>query len=309
MRTREIDVGGVKIGGGSPLVLIAGPCIIESMQGCLDAARMVKDIAKSVNMPLIFKTSFDKANRTSVGSFRGPGLKEGLQVLAAIKKEVQVPILTDVHDVAQCDVVAEVADILQIPAFLCRQTDLLVAAGKTGRPINVKKGQVLAPGDMRNVVEKIKSTDNEDIILTERGSCFGYHYLVNDFRALPSMRMLGYPVVFDATHSVQTPGGMGARSGGERQYVPALARAAVAAGLDGVFMEVHPDPDKALSDGPNMLRIQDLPPLLQLLQQIDQTVRAAIAAETFDTRLDRTASGKTLINAPPRSERATDSKT
>ncbi|MFH0939249.1 MAG: 3-deoxy-8-phosphooctulonate synthase [Planctomycetota bacterium] len=284
MRTREIDVGGVKIGGGHPLVLIAGPCIIESTQSCLDAARMVKDVARSLNLPFIFKASFDKANRTSVNSFRGPGLKDGLQALSAIKKEVQVPVLTDVHDVAQCEAAAVVVDMLQIPAFLCRQTDLLVAAGKTGLPINVKKGQFLAPGDMRNVVEKIKSTNNENIVLTERGSCFGYHYLINDFRALPAMRLLGYPVVFDATHSVQTPGGMGARSGGERQYVPMLARAAVAAGLDGIFMEVHPNPDQALSDGPNMLRIQDLPPLLRLLQKIDETVRATVEAELLGAR-------------------------
>ncbi|HYF48343.1 MAG TPA: 3-deoxy-8-phosphooctulonate synthase, partial [Planctomycetota bacterium] len=213
MHTREIDVAGVKIGGGNPLFLIAGPCVIEGADVCMEHARLVKEAAESVGMPLIFKASFDKANRTSVTSFRGQGLSEGLSVLGAIKKELKLPILTDVHEPSQCDIVAEVADVLQIPAFLCRQTDLLVAAAKTGKVINVKKGQFLAPGDMRNVVEKLKSTDTDDIMLTERGTCFGYNYLINDMRALPSMRMLGYPVVYDATHSVQMPGGMGSKSG------------------------------------------------------------------------------------------------
>jgi 2-dehydro-3-deoxyphosphooctonate aldolase (KDO 8-P synthase) len=296
VRTREVTVGGVKIGGGNPLALIAGPCVIEGSAACLATARLVKQAADSVDMPLVFKASFDKANRTSINSFRGEGIDEGLAVLALIKKELNVPILTDVHDPAQCEKVAEVADILQIPAFLCRQTDLLIAAGRTGRAVNVKKGQFLAPGDMRNVVDKIKSTDNEDILLTERGTSFGYHCLVNDMRALPGMRMLGYPVVFDATHSVQMPGGMGTRSGGDRQYVPALARAAVAVGVDAVFIETHPDPDKALSDGPNMLRIDELPQLLQLLQIIDREVRAAVAAEHFESRVDRAVTGKTLVN-------------
>ena len=290
--TREIVVTGVKLGGGNPLVLIAGPCVIEDEGTCLETARLVQAAAQSVEMPLIFKSSFDKANRTSVRSFRGPGLEAGLKILAAIKRELKVPILTDVHEVSQCEPAAEVADILQIPAFLCRQTDLLVAAGKTGRAINVKKGQFLSPGDMRNVVEKIKSTDNEEIILTERGTCFGYQYLINDMRALPAMRMFGYPVAFDATHSVQTPGGMGSRSGGERQYIPALARAAVAVGVDAVFMEVHPNPEKAPSDGPNMLRIQDLPPLLRLLQSIDEAVRKAVEAETFETRIEKAISAR-----------------
>ena len=292
MFTREIEVGGVKIGGGNPLVLIAGPCVIEDECLCLEAARQVKIAAQSVGMPLIFKSSFDKANRTSVKSFRGPGLERGLEILALIKKDLHVPILTDVHEIAQCEPVAKVADILQIPAFLCRQTDLLVAAGKTGRVINVKKGQFLSPGDMRNVVEKIKSTDNEEIILTERGTCFGYQYLINDMRALPAMRKFGYPVVFDATHSVQTPGGLGSRSGGERQYIPALVRAAVAVGVDGLFMEVHPNPENAPSDGPNMIRIQELPPLLRLLQAIDEAVKKAVEAETFETRVEKAISAR-----------------
>jgi 2-dehydro-3-deoxyphosphooctonate aldolase (KDO 8-P synthase) len=281
VQTREVNVGGVKIGGANPLALIAGPCAIEGAEECMDQARLVRQAAEAAGIGLIFKASFDKANRTSSSSFRGPGMKEGLQILSAIKKELELPILTDVHEPSQCDIVAEVADVLQIPALLCRQTDLIWAAGKTGKVVNVKKGQFLAPGDMRNVVDKIRATDNEDILLTERGTSFGYHYLVSDMRALPSMRMLGYPVVFDATHSVQTPGGMGTKSGGERQFVAPLARAAVAAGIDCIFIEVHPDPDKALSDGPNMIRVEDLTALAELLLKIDADVKAAIDQENI----------------------------
>ena len=279
VQTREVNIGGVKVGGGNPLVLIAGPCVIEGAEACMDQARLVQKAAAEAGIALIFKASFDKANRTSGMSFRGPGMKEGLEILAAIKKELKLPILTDVHSPEQCDAVAEVADVLQIPALLCRQTDLIYAAGKTGKAVNVKKGQILAPSDMRNVVEKLLATDNSDILLTERGTSFGYHYLISDMRALPSMRLLGYPVVFDATHSVQTPGGLGTKSGGERQFVAPLARAAVATGVDCVFLEVHPDPDKALSDGPNMLRIDELPALARLLLNIDKEVKAAIEAE------------------------------
>ena len=299
MQTREIDVAGVKIGGGRALVLIAGPCVIESAEGCMEAARLIQQAAAEAEMPLIFKSSFDKANRTSVTSFRGPGLKEGLAVLAAIKKALKLPILTDVHEPGQCEEAAEVVDVLQIPAYLCRQTDLLIAAGKTGKVVNVKKGQFLAPGDIANVVAKIKATDNEDIILTERGTCFGYNYLINDMRALPAMRRLGYPVIFDATHSVQMPGGMGAHSGGDRQFVPPLARAAVAAGVDGVFLEAHVDPDKALSDGPNMVSIDSLAPLLKVLQKIDGAVRLALRDEIFDSRIERPRTGETLLRRPP----------
>ena len=266
----------------------------------MSTARLLKEVALEVDIPLIFKASFDKANRTSVSSFRGPGLKAGLEVLAAVKKELAIPILTDVHEPAHCEAVAEVADVLQIPAFLCRQTDLLIAAGKTGVAVNVKKGQFLAPGDMGNVVDKIKTTDNEDIILTERGTSFGYNYLVNDMRALPAMRRLGYPVVFDATHSVQMPGSMGGKSGGDRQFVPTLARAAVAAGVDGVFMEAHPDPEKALSDGPNSMRIDMLAPLLSLLLRIDADVKKSIEEETLETRIDLASMGHTLIRPKPK---------
>lgn len=292
MHTREVSVGRVKIGGGNPLVLIAGPCVIESAEACMDHARLVKAAAAEAGIALIFKASFDKANRTAVSSFRGPGMREGLAILAAIKKELGLPILTDVHSVDQCDAVAEVADVLQIPALLCRQTDLIQAAGRTGRAVNVKKGQFLAPADMRNVVEKIIATDNQDIMLTERGTSFGYHELVNDMRALPSMRIFGYPIVFDATHSVQKPGGMGSKSGGERQFVPPLARAAVAAGVDGIFMEVHPDPERALSDGPTNLRVDDLPALAKLLLLIDKEVKVAIEKEHI---VEAKRSGKSLI--------------
>ena len=305
MKTREIQIGGLHLGGSNGLFLIAGPCVIESAEACRAAARQVQEAAQTARIPLIFKASFDKANRSAGTSFRGlPGdarerMKEGLAVLRAIRKELDLPVLTDIHETWQAEPAAEVVDIIQIPALLCRQSDLLVAAGQTGKAVNVKKGQFLAPGDMRNIVDKIKSTDNEDILLTERGTSFGYHYLVNDMRSLPAMRLLGYPVVYDATHSVQLPGGRGDRSGGERQFVPALARAAVAAGVDGVFLEVHPDPDQALSDGPNMLRIADLPPLLHLLQRIDREVKAYIEAENFEVRPLRPGAGNTLLGAPP----------
>jgi len=295
VKTREIDVSGVKIGGGNGFVLIAGPCVIEGAKHCMDTARQIKDAADSVGVALIFKSSFDKANRTSASSYRGLGMKAGLDILASIKEELKVPVLTDVHEPGQCEAVAAVCDVLQIPAFLCRQTDLLVAAAETGKVINVKKGQFLAPGDMANIVEKIKATDNHDIMLTERGTCFGYHYLVNDMRALPAMRKLGFPVIFDATHSVQTPGGMGTRSGGERQYVPTLCRAAVAAGVDGLFIEAHPDPDKAPSDGPNMLKTQDLAALLKILKRIEEAAQEAVAEEQFESRIMPAQTGTTWV--------------
>lgn len=295
MRTREIQIGKLKFGGGNQLFLICGPCVIESPELCLDAARKLKQIAATVKIPLVFKASFDKANRSSATSYRGPGLKEGLKVLLAVRKELGLATLTDIHEPEQAEAAAEVVDILQIPAMLCRQTDLVLAAARTGKAVNVKKGQFMAPGDMRNVVDKIKSTDNEDIILTERGTSFGYHYLINDMRALPGMRRLGYPVVFDATHSVQIPGGLGNRSGGDRGFVPPLARAAVAAGVDGIFIEAHQDPDKALSDGPNMLRIDDLPPLLELLMRINEQVKAYIEAEKIDVRPLRPGAQNTLL--------------
>jgi 2-dehydro-3-deoxyphosphooctonate aldolase (KDO 8-P synthase) len=298
VKTREIQIGNVKIGGDNGLFVIAGPCVIESAENCLKTARAVKEAAAEAGLPAIFKASFDKANRSSLRSFRGPGLKEGLQVLKAVKQQTGLPVLTDIHCVSQADAAAEVVDVLQIPALLCRQTDLLIAAGETGKPVNVKKGQFMAPGDMRNIVDKIKSTDTEDILLTERGTSFGYHYLVNDMRSLPSMRMLGYPVVYDATHSVQLPGGLGSRSSGERYFIAPLARAAVAAGVEGLFLEVHPDPDKALSDGPNMLPISELAGLLKILKRIDDQIRQVLAAETYEARPLRPGDHNTLLNMP-----------
>ena len=272
--TRAVKIGPISIGGDAPLALIGGPCAIESEAHALMVAERLRRITDDARVPFIYKSSYDKANRFSVTSYRGPGLREGLRILRRVKEVTGLPVLSDVHDVAQVEPAAEVLDVLQVPAFLCRQTDLVLACGRTGRPVNVKKGQFLAPRDMGNIVEKIRSTGNEDILLTERGTSFGYANLVVDFRGLPIMRGLGYPVIFDATHSVQLPGGAGDRSGGERQYVPALARAAIAVGVDALFMEMHEDPDRSLpdgrplSDGPNMLRLDDLPRLLEEIRAI-----------------------------------------
>lgn|SRR5262245_7576203 len=275
MTTKLVKAGNVDIGGGRPLAVIAGPCVIESRESALRHAATLKEKADRIGVPYIFKSSYDKANRSSVNSFRGPGLTKGLKVLAEIKRQVGVPILTDVHEIDQVAAVKEVADILQIPAFLCRQTDFVIAVAKSGKIINVKKGQFLAPWDMSNVVEKIRSTGNEQILLTERGASFGYNHLISDMRSLVVMRELGYPVVFDATHSLQLPGGLGSASGGERKYIPALARAGVAAGIDALFMEVHEDPDHALSDGPNSLAIENFESLLKIVKEIDALLRGA----------------------------------
>jgi 2-dehydro-3-deoxyphosphooctonate aldolase (KDO 8-P synthase) len=255
--------------------VIAGPCVIESRESALRHAAALKEKADRVGIPYIFKSSYDKANRSSVNSFRGLGLAKGLDILAEVKKRIGVPILTDVHESDQIALVKEVADILQIPAFLCRQTDFVVAVAQSGKIINVKKGQFLAPWDMGNIVEKIRSTGNEQILLTERGVSFGYNNLVSDMRSLVVMRELGYPVVFDATHSLQLPGGLGSASGGERKYIPALARAGVAAGVDALFMEVHEDPDRALSDGPNSLALENFENLLITVKAIDALIREA----------------------------------
>jgi 2-dehydro-3-deoxyphosphooctonate aldolase (KDO 8-P synthase) len=268
-RTREVRIGDVTIGGAAPLALIGGPCAIEDEKHALMMAERLQRVTAAARVPFIYKSSYDKANRSSVHAYRGPGLKEGLRILRRVKEVVGVPVLSDVHDVSEVDRAAEVLDVLQVPAFLCRQTDLVLACGRSGRPVNVKKGQFLAPRDMQNVIDKLRSAACEEILLTERGATFGYNNLVVDFRSLPIMRAFGYPVVFDATHSVQLPGGAGDRSGGERQYVQALARAAVAVGVDALFMEIHEDPDRTmadgrpLSDGPNMLRLDDLPQLLE----------------------------------------------
>lgn len=268
----SIRVGPVRIGGGAPLVLIAGPCIVESRAGCLGLARKLAALAKEERIPLIFKASYDKANRSSVHAFRGPGVSEGLAILAEVKAETGLPILTDVHSVDQVAAAAQVADVLQVPAFLCRQTDLLLACGASGRVVNVKKGQFLAPVDMANVVAKVASTGNQNILLTERGTSFGYHNLVVDIRALPAMRALGYPVVFDATHSVQRPGGGGTYTTGDSTMIPVLARAAVAAGVDAVFMETHVNPAKALSDKDNAIAFRHLRALWRTLRSLHELV-------------------------------------
>lgn len=266
--TRRVMVGPVAIGGGAPLALIAGPCAIESEALCLQVASALKDICGRLSMPVVFKASYDKANRSSVDSFRGPGLDQGLRVLARVKAETGLPVLTDIHAADQAAPVAAVADALQVPAFLCRQTDILTAAGRAGRPVNLKKGQFVAPEDMAQAARKVESSGNAQVFLTERGASFGYHNLIVDMRSLAIMRALSYPVVFDATHSVQLPSAGEGCSGGDREFVPVLARAAVAAGVDAVFMEVHPDPDRALCDGPNSWPLDQLEPLLRSLLAI-----------------------------------------
>jgi 2-dehydro-3-deoxyphosphooctonate aldolase (KDO 8-P synthase) len=268
----EVRVGGVRFGGGRPFALIAGPCVIESREHCLRHAEALQRACAATSVPLVFKSSFDKANRTSGGAFRGLGIDEGLAILAEVKRDLGLPVLTDVHERQQCAPCAEVVDCLQIPAFLCRQTDLLLAAAATGRAVNVKKGQFLAPDDVGNVLGKLLASGNHDVMITERGANFGYRTLVVDFAGFPTMRAFGQPLVFDATHSVQRPGGAGTSTGGDRTKVPYLCRAAVACGIDGLFLEVHEDPDHAPSDGPNMLHLADLPALLRSLTRIQAVV-------------------------------------
>ena len=267
--TKIVSLGAIEIGNDRPLALIAGPCQIESAAHALEVAHAIGEIGRAAGIPTIFKSSYDKANRTSATGQRGVGMAAGLEILARIRAETRLPVLTDVHESSHCAPAADAVDVLQIPAFLCRQTDLLLAAGRTGRAINVKKGQFLAPWDMANVAAKIASTGNDRILLTERGVSFGYNTLVNDFRALPIMARTGYPVVFDATHSVQQPGGLGSSSGGQREFAPVLARAAVSIGVAAVFIETHPDPDHAPSDGPNMIPLKQMPALLAELKAFD----------------------------------------
>jgi len=270
---KTVRVGAVSASNAAPFVFISGPCQIESRDHALKVAEALVGAAEAAGVPLVFKSSYDKANRTSVGAARGIGIEEGLKILAEVRATFSVPVLTDVHAPEQCAAAAEAVDVLQIPAFLCRQTDLLLAAGETGKAVNVKKGQFLAPWDMANVAAKVASTGNEAILLTERGVSFGYNTLVNDFRALPAMAETGYPVIFDATHSVQEPGGLGGASGGKRRYAPALARAALAVGAAGVFAEAHDDPDNAPSDGPNMLPLDWIEPMLRELKAIDEIAK------------------------------------
>jgi 2-dehydro-3-deoxyphosphooctonate aldolase (KDO 8-P synthase) len=271
--THEFEIGNEFVGGARPLFLIAGPCVIESTEHCCFMAREIQAVAARCGVPLIFKASFDKANRTSLRSFRGPGITQGLAVLKSVREKTNVPLLTDVHDVAQVAAVAEVVDCLQIPAFLCRQTDLLVAAARTGRAVNAKKGQFLSPWEMQNVVSKLEESECRRILLTERGTSFGYNNLVVDMRSFPVMRRFGWPVVYDVTHSLQLPGGQGTTSGGQSEFIEYLARAGVAAGVDGVFMEVHDNPSKALSDGPNALPLEKLETLLQGLVKINRAIK------------------------------------
>jgi 2-dehydro-3-deoxyphosphooctonate aldolase (KDO 8-P synthase) len=268
-----VTIGSARFGNALPLALIAGPCALESRAHAFDMAGALKDITARLNIGFVYKTSFDKANRTSAASARGLGLDKALAIFAELREKLGVPVLTDVHEPDQCAPVAAVVDVLQIPAFLCRQTDLLVAAAKTGRAVNVKKGQFLAPWDMVNVVKKITNAGNANVLVTERGVSFGYNTLVSDMRALPELAKTGVPVIFDATHSVQQPGGQGTASGGERQYVPVLARAAVAVGVAGVFIETHENPDRAPSDGPNMIPLKDMAPLLERLMQFDELAK------------------------------------
>lgn len=270
----RVSIGDLALGNDLPFVLIAGPCAMESREHALEMAAGLSEICKGLGLGLIYKSSFDKGNRTSIAGRRGIGLDKALDVFAEVRSIYGCPVITDVHEPEQCKVVAQVADVLQIPAFLCRQTDLLVAAGKTGRAINVKKGQFLAPWDMANVANKIESTGNTNILLCERGTSFGYNTLVNDMRALPILAQSGYPVIFDATHSVQQPGGRGTSSGGQREFVPCLARAALAIGVAGLFIETHEDPDKAPSDGPNMIPLNQMPDLLEMLLAFDKLAKS-----------------------------------
>lgn len=273
MKTAEVKIGNVSIGGDNPLAFIAGPCVIESEESTLKAAGTIAEISQKLKIPIIFKSSYDKANRTSLNSYRGPGIDEGLAVLDKVRKETGLSVISDVHSVEDAKKASEVLDALQIPAFLCRQTNLILEVSKTGKPVNIKKGQFLAPGDVKNIIDKAISTGNKKILITERGVSFGYNNLIVDMRSIPIIQGFGYPVVYDATHSVQLPGGQGGSSGGEREFIAPLARAAVAAGCDAVFLEVHECPEKALCDGPNMLEIDSLPELLNELVQINNLVR------------------------------------
>ena len=271
--TKEIQISNIKIGGTNPLVLIAGPCVIEDQKSTIEIAEYLKELSERLGIPFIFKASYDKANRTSIDSFRGPGLKEGLRILTLLKKKLGIPVLTDVHCKVEVDSVSSAVDVVQIPAFLCRQTELLKAVAAKAGCVNIKKGQFLAPWDMKHVINKVESVGNNNILVTERGTSFGYNQLVTDMCSLPILRDFGYPVVFDVTHSLQLPGGLGKASGGMRQFVPYLARAAVACGCDAIFIEVHPEPDKALSDGPNTMALGELETLLEELLKIDRIVR------------------------------------
>ena len=268
--TRGIHISDTILGDNNPLFIIAGPCVIESEDVVFHTAQKLKDICSNLGLPLLFKSSYDKANRTSISSFRGPGMEKGLRVLMDVKSKFHVPVISDIHSVEEVKPASEVLDVIQIPAFLCRQTDLLLAVSNTGKPVNVKKGQFLAPWDVKNIIDKFISTGNRDLFITERGTSFGYNNLVVDFRSIPIIRSFGYPVIFDVTHSLQLPGGMGKASSGQREFAEPLAKAAVAVGVDGLFMEVHPEPEKALCDGPNMIKLHEVENLLKTVKAIDE---------------------------------------
>jgi 2-dehydro-3-deoxyphosphooctonate aldolase (KDO 8-P synthase) len=271
--TREISIGNAAVGGSRPLLIIAGPCVIENEDVTFHTAEILKDVCGRLGLPFVFKSSFDKANRTSVSSYRGPGIDKGLRILSDVRNKFKIPVISDIHSIEEIKPASEVLDTIQIPAFLCRQTDLILAASKTGKPVNVKKGQFLSPWDVKNIIEKFRSTGNQYIFITERGTTFGYNNLVVDFRGFPVIRSFGYPLVFDITHSLQLPGGQGACSGGQREFAEPLARAAVAAGVDGLFMEVHPEPEKALCDGPNMIRLDEVEKMLKTVKDIDNLLK------------------------------------
>jgi 2-dehydro-3-deoxyphosphooctonate aldolase (KDO 8-P synthase) len=273
--TRSIKINGVSIGGGAPPLIIAGPCVIEDEETTFQTARRLKEICAGAGLSMVFKSSYDKANRTSVSTFRGPGMEQGLRTLADIKSKLGLPVLSDVHSVQEVGPASEVLDVLQIPAFLSRQTDLILEASRTGKPVNIKKGQFLAPWDVENIIEKARSTGNEDIIISERGTSFGYNNLVVDFRGIPIMRSFGCPVVFDVTHSLQLPGGKKSSSGGQREFAAPLMRAAAAVGVDGLFMEVHPEPERALCDGPNMIPLDQVEALLTTVRKIHELLKEA----------------------------------
>nr|HID58955.1 3-deoxy-8-phosphooctulonate synthase [Desulfobacterales bacterium] len=273
---RSVKIGDIVVGEGQPLLLIGGPCVIEGMEITLEIATVLKEITGELDIPFVFKTSYDKANRTSLYSYRGPGLKDGLRVIDRVKSKLGIPVLSDVHRFDEIAPAAEILDVLQIPAFLCRQTDFILAVSEAGRPINIKKGQFLAPWDVRHVIDKVTSTGNQDILITERGTTFGYNNLVVDFRGLAIMKGLGWPVIFDATHSVQLPGGEGKSSGGQREFAPLLARAAAACGVHGIFLEVHKNPDRALCDGPNSIALDSLESLLKQLKAICHALETCV---------------------------------
>jgi len=277
MVTRELSIADIKFGGDNPLLIIAGPCVIESEEVVFTTAGRLKEICKQFNLPLLFKSSYDKANRTSLKSYRGPGIDKGLQILSDVRNTLKIPVISDVHSVEEVKPAADVLDVLQIPAFLCRQTDLILAASNTGKPVNIKKGQFLAPWDIKNIIDKFTSTGNHNLFITERGTSFGYNNLVVDFRGLPIMRSFGYPVIFDVTHSLQLPGVQGSCSGGQREFAETLARAAVAVGVDGLFMEVHPDPDKALCDGPNMIKLDEIENMLNMVKALYEFMKRPVA--------------------------------